>query len=129
MIGAEFFSRRFLVFPPGMSDAEKHVITEQARREAFTRDDTSATALFTDAIITLFTILFIAVGVMLAFAVFVGEDSHLLAGPVLIALIIVFAVTLATLVRERQRAKLLNPVIKELVEARNATEDPPRAGS
>jgi hypothetical protein len=128
MIGGRFFSRLFLVLPPGMSDAEEQAIIEQARREAFTRDDASAIALFTDALITFFTILFTAVSIMLAFAVFVGEDTHILTGPILIALIIVFAATLASLVRKRQRAKLLNPMIRELLKARDAAEHTRQAG-
>jgi uncharacterized membrane protein YcjF (UPF0283 family) len=125
MIGAGFFSRRFLALPSGMSDAERQTIIDQARREAFTQDGASARALFIDAIITLFGIMFVAVSVMLGFTVFVREGTHVLVGPILIGSIIVVAATLASLVREHQRAKLLNPIIRELLKSRDSETPKP----
>lgn len=119
MIGGRFFSSIFLSLPPGMSDAESQAIIEQARREAFTRDGASARALFTDAVITLFTILFIAASIMIAFAVFVDQTAGVLAGSIIIASIVLAAGGLALLASKHQRAKLLNPIIRELLEARD----------
>lgn len=113
---------RYLQFPGNLSDAEKLGVLERARYEAFSNGGLVGKLTLFDVLVSVSaTLLTIALSGAILLSGYISDENYLLR-PLLVAVVLGIAFYLSSLIKQAHRAKILNPIIRELLAKQHSAE-------
>ncbi|MEP5764315.1 MAG: hypothetical protein ABJ308_06965 [Halieaceae bacterium] len=106
---------RYLQFPENLSEAEKLDVLERARYEAFSKGGLVGKSTLFDVLVSVSAIsITVALSAGILLSGYISDENYLLR-PLLVAVVLGLALYWSSLIKQVHRAKILNPIICELL--------------